>query len=185
VLKIIINMNMKTNFKFFAITAILFLTAITASKAQNVAQVKTNDWRLGVGLNVGVPTGDASNAYSFTLGGDLKLQRDITESLAGTLTTGYTNFFIKDKYKGIITDFGYIPLKAGIKVFPTKGIYISAELGAAFGVQKGSSTSFLYSPGVGIAFAKNYDISARYEGLNQSGQNLGQVALRLAYAFSL
>jgi opacity protein-like surface antigen len=185
VLKNIINMNMKTNFKFFAITAILFLTAITASKAQNVAQVKTNDWRLGVVLNV--PTGDASKAYSFTLGGDLKLQRDITESLSGTLTTGYTNFFIKKELKDLgAKDFGYIPLKAGIKVFPTKGIYISAELGAGFGVQKGSSTGFLYSPGVGIAFAKNYDISARYEAVSfKNDATIGQVALRLAYAFSL
>jgi hypothetical protein len=172
---------MKTNFKFLSITTILFLSIITASKAQDVAKVKTNDWRLGVGLNVGASTNEF---YSMTLGGDLKLQRDITESLAGTLTTGYTNFFLKDKFVG--EDFGYVPLKAGIKVFPTKGFYISGEVGAGFGVNKGSSTGFLYSPGVGVAFNKDYDISVRYEAVNfKNDVTFGQVALRLAYAFSL
>ena len=179
-------MKMKTNIKFLSITAILFLTIITASKAQDVAQVKTNDWRLGVGLNVGAPTGNSGDVYSLTLGGDLKLQRDITESLSGTLTTGYTNFFVKDKFKNILTDLGYVPLKAGLKLFPTKGFYISAEVGAGFGVQKNSGTGFLYSPGVGMAFAKNYDISARYEAVNfKNNSTLSQVALRIAYAFSL
>ena len=177
-------MKMKTNIKFLSITAILFLTIITASKAQDVAQVKTNDWRLGVGLNLGTTTGDAGDAYGLTLGGDLKLQRDITESLSGTLTTGYTNFFLKDKFVG--KDLGYVPLKAGLKLFPTKGFYISAEVGAGFGVQKNFGTGFLYSPGVGMAFAKNYDISARYEAVNfKNDFTLGQVALRIAYAFSL
>ena len=77
-------------------------------------------------------------------------------------------------------------LKGILKVFPTKGFYLSAEVGAGFGVQEGVGTGFLYSPGLGVAFAKNYDISARYEAVNfKNDVTLGQVALRLAYAFSL
>lgn len=174
-------MTMKTNFKFFAITAISFLSVITASQAQDVPLVKTNDWRLGVGLNVGASTNEF---YGMTLGGDLRLQRDITESLSGTLTTGYTNFFLKDKFGG--KDFGYVPLKAGLKFFPTKGFYLSGELGAGIGVQENSSTGFLYSPGAGVAFNKDWDVSIRYEAVNfKNDFTLGQVALRLAYAFSL
>lgn len=180
-------MNMKTNFKFLTIASVLFLSAITASKAQEVALVKTNDWRLGVGINLGTTLGDFDKTYGLTLGGDLKLQRDITESLSGTLTTGYTNLFIKKDLKDLgFEDYAYVPLKAGLKVFPTKGFYISGELGAGFGVKEGSSTGFLYSPGIGVAFAKNYDISARYEAVSfKNDVTLGQVALRLAYAFSL
>lgn len=174
---------MKTNFKFLTIASILFLSTITTIRAQEVALVKTNDWRLGVGVNLGTTLGDFDNTYGLTLGGDLKLQRDITESLSGTLTTGYNNFFAKDAF---VKDLGYVPLKAGLKVFPTKGFYFSAEVGAGFASQKVFGTGFLYSPGLGVAFAKNYDISARYEAVNfKNDVTLGQVALRLAYAFSL
>lgn len=174
---------MKQITKTLAIASILLLS-ITASKAQEVAKVKTNDWRLGVGVNLGTTLGDLEKNYGLTLGGDLKLQRDITESLAGTLTTGYTNFFAKKDFGG--EDFGIVPLKAGLKVFPTKGFYISAEVGAGFGVQKDAQTGFLYSPGIGVAFAKDFDISARYEAVSfKNDVTLGQVALRFAYAFSL
>lgn len=177
---------MKQITKTLAIASILLLS-ITASKAQEVAKVKTNDWRLGVGVNLGTTLGDFDKTYGLTFGGDLKLQRDITESLSGTLTTGYTNFFAKQDFKNIGgKDFGYVPLKAGLKVFPTKGFYISGEVGAGFGVQEGAGTGFLYSPGIGVAFAKDFDISARYEAVSfKNDFTLGQVALRFAYAFSL
>ncbi len=179
-------MIMKQITKTLTIAGILLLT-ITASKAQEVAKVKTNDWRLGVGINLGTTLGDFDKTYGLTLGGDLKLQRDITESLSGTLTTGYTNFFAKKDFKDFGgKDFGIVPLKAGLKVFPTKGFYISAEVGAGFGVQEGAGTGFLYSPGIGVAFAKDFDISARYEAVSfKNDVTLGQVALRFAYAFSL
>ncbi len=177
---------MKQITKTLAIAGMLLL-AITGSKAQEVALVKTNDWRLGLGVNLGTTLGNIDEIYALTIGGDLKLQRDITESLSGTLTTGYTNFFAKKDFKNIgVENFGYVPLKAGLKVFPIKGFYISGEVGAGFGVQEGSGTGFLYSPGIGVAFAKDFDISARYEAVSfKNDLTFGQVALRLAYAFSL
>ncbi len=167
---------MKQTSKILSVATVLFLSVSTISKAQT----KTEPFRLGVGLNVGAATTDG---YNVTLGGDLKLQKDITNVISGSLATGYTNFFA-NKNNGYTESYGFVPLKAGIKFFPTKGIYLGAEAGAAFGTKEGSGTSFLYAPAVGITFNTNYDFSARYEALNQKNGTIGQVALRLAYAFS-
>jgi len=168
---------MKQTFKILTITTVLFLSVITLSNAQT----KTEPFRLGLGLNLG---GATTDGYNVTLGGDLKLQKDITKVISASLATGYTNFF-PNKNNGFTQNYGFVPLKAGIKYFPVSGVYFGGELGAAFGVEKNSGTSFLYAPAVGITFNKNYDFSARYEALNQNGGTLSHIALRLAYAFTL
>lgn len=167
---------MKTIMKNLSITAILVLCVILGAKAQ-----KTSDLRLGFGLNLGSAT---SVGYNVTLGGDLKLQKDFTDVVSGSLSTGYTHF-LPDKNAGNTNSFGFVPLKAGIKFFPAKGVYFGGELGAGFGTSTGAGTGFLYAPAVGITFGKYYDFSARYEALNLNGATLGHIALRLAYAFSL
>ncbi|WP_129715745.1 hypothetical protein [Pedobacter sp. SYP-B3415] len=154
-----------------AVAVILFSTE---SKAQSTT-------KLGIGLNGGIPTNDG---HGFALGGDLRLQFDVSKRVSIPVTTGYTHFFGKDN----VPDFGYIPAKAGVKVFLNdtgSGAYGSGELGAAFGTNEGGGTRFLYSPSLGYAWSNGLDLSVKYEGLPQSGNNIGQVGLRLAYGFKL
>jgi hypothetical protein len=107
-------------------------TAITA-KAQN------GEPRLGVGVNVGSTLKSPART---TLGFDLRLQKSFGKGISGILTSGYYEFFKADDYnKG----FGVIPLKAGLKYFPVKNIYIGGEAGAGFGTRKGAGTSFVSS----------------------------------------
>lgn len=151
----------------------------------NQAHAQTSDGdskalRLGVGLNVGIPTDDA---YNIALGGDLRLQKDFFSNISGTLSAGYTNFSIKDSEGG--GSIGYIPVKAGIKIFPIERFYISGEVGAGFGTKSDQGTALVYAPGIGLGFNNGVDLGLRYEGFAQNGNNLGQVALRLAYGFNL
>lgn len=97
-------------------------------------------------------------------------------------------FSLEDGYAE--DNLGYIPVKAGIKVFPVQRFYISGELGAAFGTDNGSKTSFVYAPGIGVGTNTGIDIGLRYEGMTGDVSRLGlknpgQVALRIAYGFSL
>ncbi len=140
----------------------------------------SRDTRLGFGVSVGIPTNDN---YNIAVGGDLRLQKDFYSNISGLLSLGYTNFSIKDDLGG--GSVGYIPLKAGVKIFPLERFYFSGELGAAFGTDKGQGTAFVYAPGIGIGFNRGIDLGLRYEGLSQNGSNLGQVALRIAYGFNL
>ncbi len=138
------------------------------------AQKEKGNFRLGYGLNVGMPI---NNAFTFSLGADARLQYDISQKTSFSATTGYTHLFVKNA-----SDAGFVPAKLGFKSFIGNQIYYLGELGAAVGVNKGMGTSFLWAPGVGIA-TKHIDISLRYE--NYSKFDTGQVSLRLAYGYKL
>lgn len=134
-------------------------------------------FRLGVGLDGSYATGDY---FNWGLGGDVRLQYDLTKKTSLTLTTGFTNLFAKDDYK----DLGYIPAKLGFKAFVWEDqFYVMGEAGAGFAVTNGyDETTFLWAPGVGYALDP-IDISVRYEGTNDF--HTDQIALRVAYAFKL
>ncbi len=170
-------------FKGFVLSALLFLGA--DSFAQNItgtSRPEVNNYeqgfRLGFGVNAGFVTGDF---FNFGLGGDVRLQYDLTQRGSITLTTGYTHLFGQEDF---IDDLGFIPVKAGFKGFIWENrFYILGEAGAGFAVTNDyNQTTFLWSPGVGYA-NDIIDISLRYEGMNDFQGN--QIALRFAYGFRL
>ncbi|GGI25906.1 outer membrane beta-barrel protein [Pedobacter mendelii] len=153
-----------------AVVALFFSTNVNAQSSQ----------KLGIGLNVGIPT---TEGYSFAIGGDLRYQFDIDKQLSIPVTAGYTNFKVKD----FDASFGVIPVKAGVKYFfndSGAGAYGLAELGAGFGTNKGSGTSFVYSPAIGYSWSNGLDLAAKYEGYSNNG-SIGYAGIRLAYGFSL
>lgn len=174
-----------------AAIACLFFCGVTAN-AQDAIENYDQGFRLGFGVNAGYVLDDP---YDFALGGDIRLQYDLTQRYSLTLTTGFTNLFAGDEWK----DLGFIPVKAGFKAFIWEdSFYLLGEAGAAFAVTnrdeyKGTNdTSFLLSPGIGYA-TKYIDLSLRYEHYTDFpvanngalGEGTGQIALRLAYGFKL
>ncbi|WP_131537219.1 outer membrane beta-barrel protein [Pedobacter nototheniae] len=174
---------MKTITKILATSAAvvaLFFTTTTVNAQQ----------KLGIGLSVGLPTGDT---HSFAIGGDVRYQIDVDKQLSIPVTAGYTHFIGKEVGNTGIdySDYGYIPVKAGVKYFfdPSgAGLYGLAELGASIGVSpSGVGTGFLYVPSVGYAWSSGLDLGVRYEGNTTKffDKSLSQVALRIAYGFKL
>ena len=179
----------------FAIAGVAILFA-NSVKAQTVP---VNAFRLGFGVEGGVPTGNAHSISNIELGGTGRLQYGASSNLAITLTSGYYNFFGKSDPYAVNTKYaslGMVPVKAGIKAFVNSGFYFSAEAGAgfetrAFGVEHGVSTEgaekdtkLILSPGLGYA-TKSIDVGVRYENYSGQSNNYGLVALRVAYGFGL
>ncbi len=179
-------MKRSTTFFVNAVAAIAILIGANNANAQTkkTPAGDSKDVRLGIGFNVGLPTNDF---YDIALGGDLKLQKDFFSNISATLSAGYTNFSFKGDVQTLDgqTGIGYIPVKLGIKIFPVERFYIAGEVGAAFGTDKGQGTALVYAPGIGLGFNNGLDLGLRYEGFAQDGNNLAQVALRIAYAFNL
>lgn len=174
----------------FAAVAITLLIGSDFSQAQTNAM---NDGdskatRLGIGLSAGIPTTDG---YKFVFGGDLRLQQDFTSNVSGLLSVGYNTFSLEASpiSASTVDNLDFIPVKAGIKVFPVARFYFSGEVGAGFGTRDGSKTTLIYAPGIGIGTNTGIDIGLRYEGMTGNSniglKNPGQVALRLAYGFNL
>ena len=162
-----------------ALSAAFLITVSSFAQEMKKAKVENYDqgFRLGFGLNGGVST---DNDYDFALGGDVRLQYDLSKATSITFTTGFTNLFIGDDSK----DLGFIPVKAGFKAFVWKNqFYVLGEAGAAIAVTNGyNDTSLLLSPGIGYA-TKYVDLSLRYEDYDKFNTN--QIALRIAYGFKL
>jgi len=171
---------MKTITKIIATSAAvvaLFFTTNANAQSRN----------FGIGLNVGVPTSDA---YNVAIGGDLRYQFNVDKQLSIPVTAGYTHLNGKEIGDSGVNypSYGYIPVKVGAKYFfndSGAGAYGLAELGAGFGTNEGSGTSFVYSPAIGYAWSNGLDLGVKYEGLAQDGTSTGYVGLRLAYGFKL
>ena len=164
------------------LVAVLAVAAFTAS-AQTESKGRT---RLSVGLEAGLPTGDAADVYSFAIGGTLKAEKPLAQSLFGTLSAGYTSLSVKEEFKDFLDAFGAIPVKAGAKYFFSPNFYGAGEIGAAFGTQKGSETSFILAPGVGISYPvsdkNDIDAGVRYENWSNNG-SIGQIGFHVALKF--
>lgn len=169
----------------FIASAIFFTTNL---KAQTTAK---NQFNLGLGAEVGIPTGVARLGSTFTLGATGRLQYGVSDNFALTFTTGGYHFFPKinpatNKRYG---SYGEIPIKIGVKEFFMPNIYVAAEGGLAWEkLEDGEGWAPFHrrdlSGGVGYA-TKHWDIGVRYEDFYMKDYHTGLVGLRLAYGIGL
>lgn len=169
---------MKTTLKIKMLS--LFAIALLFANNLQAQETKSFDpgFRLGIGLNGGIPTDN--DTYDWSLGGDVRLQYDLSQRTSLTLTTGFTNLFVDPN----VNDLGFIPVKAGFKAFVGGDqFYVLGEVGGGFAVTNGyDQNTYLWSPGIGYA-NENIDVSLRYEAYTD--YETDQIALRIAYGFKL
>lgn len=162
----------------FAIS--IFFASSVSAQEETTKKNYDQSFRLGFGLNGGVPTDN--DFYNWSLGADVRIQYDLTKRTSLTLTTGFTNLFIPNEVK----DLGFIPVKAGFKAFIWEDqFYVLGELGGGFAVtntEVNKKNTYLWAPGIGYA-NKNFDLSLRYEAYTE--YDTDQIALRIAYGFEL
>ena len=162
-----------------AAVALFFTTTVNAQDSR----------KFGIGLSVGVPTTDL---YSFAIGADARMQFDVSKRLSIPVAAGYNHYIAKDNAIDL-PDYGYIPVKTGLKYFfdpAGSGLYAMGEVGAAFGVTSRAKTTFLYAPTIGYSWSNGLDLGVRYENTGKgvdvaAAPQMGQVALRIAYGFKL
>ncbi len=186
-----------------SIFACLFV--ITFAKAQ-----AGNKISYSLGPELAIPfnttsstTGSARDYYQDGIGGSAKIEVSITVTLHFTGSAGFVDYPTNAHYLYFLPvaygtqsvgtqppPFKFIPVKAGLQYYYDQYLYISGEAGAAFGANLVSTTSFIYSGGLGAAIPFNVhsglDISARYERgfLAPSYDSpMSQLGIRLAYKF--
>ena len=146
--------------------------------------------RLRVGLNSGIPV---NSGYDGVFGGDLQIQKNLTDNVSGLLSAGYNHYSLKNTEGFEETNIAYFPVKAGLKIFPVNRFYISPQMGIAIGTKSEIYTyPLIYAAGIGMETTKGIDLSLRYEKMTGQIQDYlngikrpGQVALRIEYGFNL
>ena len=182
--------------------------AQTATKTTTSTTSSSNVVILSIGADAGIPTGNLSNAYNFTIGGSVQADIPVAQNLFVTVNAGYNSIQGKNNYtiitpngqvSGDVTNIQLLPVKAGLKYFVVPHLYVQGEAGAAFLLNKSDlgfdkSAAFVYAPQVGYQFpvgGKSFiDAGVRFEsstkfvtGVDDSKVNF--FGLRVAYAFGL
>jgi hypothetical protein len=161
--------------KLFFVLAVLMI-GVTTVKAQNTM----SSVKFSIGVEPSLPIGDFSDAgYNFGIGGSLQGEYKPASDLGLTLNAGYINY----SAEGNGGNYGLIPVLAGVKYYFTPKVYGHGQLGAGFGTQSGSGTSFVYSPGIGAYISDKVDLLVKFVGNSQNGINLNSIGARLAYNF--
>jgi hypothetical protein len=189
------------------LSAIAFLLVITFAQAQSGNKISYS-----IGPEFAIPFnttsyyyGLARDKYQDGLGGSAKIEAPITTALHFTGSVGFVDYPTNSHYlyfnplssggSGEETQpppFKFIPVKAGLNYYYDQYLYISGEVGTAFGANSVTTTSVIYSGGIGAVIPFNahsgLDISARYErGFLSPDYDspMSQLAIRLAYKFQL
>jgi len=155
-----------------AITALIISNSVLAQVKTSSDITKKNSW-LKIGLNAGVPVGNASDFYSFVPALELKGQLMETNHFGIGLTTGYNHFFAKNNGN----DFGTVPVGAFIRVYPaSKGFFAGVDGGYSFitGVNGAKGGAYV-KPQLGY---HNYDwnVFGFYNHIFRSDINGGSIA---------
>lgn len=153
---------------------------------------------INAGVEGAFPLGDWSEGYNIGIGASAKGLYGVNENAQVGLHLGWTRFGMKDDFDdgfsgslSIIPLFGvyrhyfgglYIEPQAGLSIAKMKATVSDGDIGS-FSAST-SNTSFGYAAGVGYLF-NSFDVSARYQGFSESGENGGFAAVRIAYNFLL
>lgn len=176
-------------FKFIFVLSVVLVSL--KAQAQNAPN-------LGIGAEIGLPSGNFTSLTGIGLGASLKFDLPVSENLGITLNGGYMNFFGKRNQIMNIKDLTYLPVKAGLKYQLSETFYAEGQVGTALALNDGQKTLFVWSPGIGNVFrlpGKNkLDLGIRYEVWTGKNDNLiilntsnskGFVGIRFAYVFAL
>jgi len=144
----------------------------------------------------------ANNLANFTLGAEVSLRNRVSRNLEVVVSTGLTHYF--GNYSHYVGNYyldnpnalpqsttsalikqlerNIIPLEAGLRVYAGNRFYLQGQAGAAFGLH--GTTTFMYTPSLGMMFANGLDISAKYDNYKSSALP-DVVSLKLGYNLKL
>ena len=140
-------------------------------------------FQAGGGVRLSLPVGDWADYWSFGIGAELQGEYGFSEKFSGVFTTGYSSFLGKT-IGGIKLDaIGYIPLLAGVRVYPAASFFVGGQLG--YGILTGGGSSegvFNYQPQIGYN-GGSFQIALCYNALSESGSTTSHIGLSAIYKF--
>lgn len=155
---------------------VLFVLSLTFVSFVGFAQ--EGAFKFGAGLNLAIPASNLSGV-SIGAGVDLLGQYNVSENFGITADAGYTALFVKNGGDQV----NLIPIRAGIRYYPSAEFFLAGKAGVGILTGNGSSTSTTaYSFGAGYVFSPKMDVSASYDGYSKNG-SFSLINVRLGYTF--
>ena len=153
-----------------------------------------------IGAHVGLPMGDAGDAYSFKAGADLAYMWPVADSFSAGIGVGYQAWFGKDRTITIPSMFpgmpavthtakaetlSLAPIVATAEYRIAENFGIGADLGYGIMFAGGENTGgFYYQPKVSYSFGETSALWLGYQGLSKDGFNTTAINLGYTYSFN-
>ena len=156
----------------------LFLAAGTATVYPQ------GDLRLGI--NVGLPVGDADDFTSFQLGADFSYLFNVAEGFDVGPMIGYSHFFGEEVDLGggmgsmDFDDIQFLPIAASGRFNLAETFFLGADLGYAVGINDGNDGGFYYRPKVGFDLV-GVGLIASYSGVSVDGGSFSSINLGIEF----
>lgn len=164
----------------FSVLVVALMVSVSSVSAQNEEVTANNSW-LKVGVNAGVPVGDASDFTSFKTGLELKGQYLVNPHFGIGLTAGYNQYFGKDGFD----DFGAIPVGAMLRYYAkNEGFFAGVDGGYNFFTNVGGNEGAAFvKPQIGY-HNYNWNYFAYYNAILQSdtkGPDVNDIGVGVSY----
>ncbi len=158
-------------------TLVIATLGLTAVAQDSKSAGKT--FKPSIGLEAGLPIGDAGDFSSFVVGASLQGEYMAAETVGLTLNAGYLNFSGKDGAGST----GLIPVLAGAKFYFAEKFFGHAQAGLSFSTETGGGSAFTYAPGLGYQASEKFDITLKYQASTKNSFTTAFIGLRAAYNF--
>ena len=126
-----------------------------------------------LGINFGLPTGDASDISSFSLGIDANHLWSVADSFDAGVATGFTNAFGKSQeilgFDVEFDDVQFLPVAAAGRFHASDRFRVGADLGYAIGLNDGNDGGFYYRPLVAYGITEKIEANFSYTGISLDG----------------
>jgi len=192
----------------------LFILLLFCAASNRVSAQLGNKMSISIGPDVGIPFNTehsyqvhTRDIYQDGLGGVIRAEFALTPVLHATASVGYVIYHSNLKYFYITPaqlsnyagpsnqsgplPYKYVPLKAGLRYYFVRYLFLSAEAGDAVKIGDEAITSFIYSGGVGAAIPfgihHGLDIGLRYESGYKnidSDFKMGQFGIGFSYKYT-
>lgn len=173
----------------------IFFVTVLAVASFIGANAQSGKNQIGIGPEIGIPTGDFGDAFKLGFGGSVKGLLGVGTAGQVTLTSGYTTFKAKDLPSGVDVKASIIPILLGYRHNFT-GFYVEPQVGYGIYGSKidgmgapfdgsDSEGQFTWAAGVGYALEQGLDIGARYQSGHKDGGSTGLVGISVRWNFSL
>jgi hypothetical protein len=136
-----------------------------------------------VGINLGLPTGDAGDFSSFSIGVDFTYLWSVSDQFDAGVAAGFSNAFGKEIDTPLgsfeVDDVQFLPIAAAGRVHLSEEITAGADLGYALGINDGNDGGFYYRPMVGYSLSEKLGLNLSYTGISLDGGNWNTINLGL------
>ena len=138
------------------------------------------------GVNLGLPTADASDGYSFTLGAEVNYLFDVSSDFKAGVSASYLTFFGKDiDFLGTtieIENAAVLPIAGAVRYLASDKFSIGVDLGYAIGISPdGNDGGFYYRPLIGYNLSEKMELNASYSGISVEGGTIANFGLGLMF----